>query len=48
MKDQIPVVKGGAQRIVIPGYLAVESDASVAGSIFVGRIEKHIFHFKRV
>ena len=48
MKDQIAVIKGGAQHIVNPGYLLVEFDDPVAGDILVGRIKKHIFQFKRV
>ena len=48
MKDQIGVIKGGAQHMVNPGYLPVEFDDPVAGDILVGRIEKHIFQFKRV
>jgi hypothetical protein len=48
MKDQIGAVKGGAQRIVKLGYLPVEFNDPVAGYILVGRIEKHIFQFKRV
>ena len=48
MKDQIAVVRGGAQRIVNPGYLPVEFDDHVAGDILVGWIEQYIFQFKWV
>ena len=48
MNHQIAVVRVARSILGNPGYLPVEFDDSVAGDTLVGRIEKHIFQFKRV